>query len=102
MSEASESTRIWSIAISALILVITFTGAAVAQGSSLYIYPLKNQNQEKQDRDRYECHSWAVQQTRYDPSRAYPNNPTYLDPQPYRPSQPHMLKGAVEALPWML
>lgn len=38
--------------------------------------------------------SWAVQQTGYDPSRAYPNNPNYLDPQPYRPTQPHVLKGA--------
>jgi spermidine/putrescine-binding protein len=57
-----------------LLLLLVFAGNAAAQGSSLYVYPLKNQNQEKQDRDRYECHSWAVQQTGYDPSRAYPNN----------------------------
>lgn len=69
--------------------------AAAAQGApQLFIYPLKKQSSEQQDRDRYECHSWAVQQTGYDPSRAYPSNPAYLDPQPYRPSQPHVLKGA--------
>jgi len=65
-----------------------------AQTSSLYVYPLKNQSQERQNQDRYECHSWAVQQTGYDPSRAYPSNPNYLDPQPYRPSQAHVLRGA--------
>jgi hypothetical protein len=36
----------------------------------------------------------AVNQTGYDPSRAQPSNPAYLDPQPYQPSQPHVLKGA--------
>lgn len=77
-----------------LLLLITSAGTAAAQGSSLYVYPLKNQSNEQQDRDRYECHSWAVKQTRYDPSGAYPNNPNYLDPQPYRPSEPHVLKGA--------
>ena len=81
-----------SAAISATLVSAT---AGVAQSPpQLYIYPLRQQTSEQQDRDRYECHSWAVQQTGYDPSRAQPNNPTYLDPQPYRPSQPHVLRGA--------
>jgi hypothetical protein len=33
------------------------------------MYPAKGQSQEQQDRDRYECHSWAVRQTGFDPSR---------------------------------
>ena len=86
--------RLCSILFSALMLLLLIGQTARAQGSSLYIYPLKNQTNEQQDKDRYECHSWAAQQTGYDPSRAYPNNPNYLDPQPYRPSQPHVLKGA--------
>jgi hypothetical protein len=36
----------------------------------LYVYPTKGQSPEQQNRDRYECHSWAVQQTGYDPTRA--------------------------------
>lgn len=60
----------------------------------LYTYPLKNQSAEQQDRDRYECHSWAGKQTGYDPSRAYPNNPAYLDPQPYQPCQRNIVRGA--------
>ena len=78
-----------------VILSVMLSPAADAQGSpQLYIYPLKQQTSQQQDRDRYECHSWAVQQTGYDPSRANPNNPSYLDPQPYRPSQPHVARGA--------
>lgn len=80
-----------SYAISSVIL----PPVATAQGSpKLYIYPLKQQSSQQQDRDRYECHSWAVQQTGYDPSRANPDNPTYLDPQPYQPSQRHVARGA--------
>jgi len=67
---------------------------ADAQGGPLYVYPLKNQSTEQQDKDRYACHTWAVQQTGFDPSRAYPTNPNQLDPQPYRPSQPHVVRGA--------
>ena len=80
-------------ALSALLLGVLSTTAA-AQAPQLYIYPLKQRSSQQQDRDRYECHSWAVQETGYDPSRAYANNPNYLDPQPYRPSQPHVLRGA--------
>jgi len=62
--------------------------------SQTYIYPAKGQNQQQQDKDRYECHTWAVQQTGFDPSRSYPSNPDYYDPQPYNPSQPHVMRGA--------
>jgi hypothetical protein len=33
-----------------------------------YIYPGKGQSQEQQDRDKYECHNWAMQQTGFDPT----------------------------------
>lgn len=36
----------------------------------LYVYPSQGQSVEKQDRDRYECHRWAVSQTGFDPSEA--------------------------------
>jgi hypothetical protein len=32
-------------------------------------YPTQGQSAEQQDRDRYECYRWAVQQTGFDPSR---------------------------------
>ncbi len=38
-------------------------------GGRLFIYPRQGQSQEKQDSDRYECHSWAVSQTSFDPTK---------------------------------
>lgn len=82
------------LGISAMVFgALVFSKIVVAQ-NQLYVYPLKKQSTEQQDKDRYECHRWAVDQTGFDPSNAHPGNPSYLDPQPYRPSQPHVLKGA--------
>ena len=36
----------------------------------VFVYPANGQSAEQTDRDRYECHIWAVQQTGVDPSRA--------------------------------
>ena len=93
MPWSSKQERRCSFAFTILALSVILSGAAAAQ-SDIYVYPLKNQSSEQQDRDRYDCHRWAVQQTGFDPSKAYPSNPNSLDPQPYRPSQPHVLKGA--------
>lgn len=35
----------------------------------LYVYPAKGQTADQLEHDRYECHTWAVQQTGFDPSR---------------------------------
>ncbi|MFO1062094.1 MAG: YMGG-like glycine zipper-containing protein [Dongiaceae bacterium] len=50
-----------------LIVVLGFLSwPALAQ--QLIIYPAQGQTQAQQDRDRFECHSWAVQQSGFDPS----------------------------------
>jgi len=36
----------------------------------MFVYPAKGQSEEQLERDRYECHTWAVQQSGYDPSRS--------------------------------
>src|SRR5258708_26817970 len=36
----------------------------------VYVYPANGQSPDQTERDRYECHVWAVQQTGVDPSRA--------------------------------
>jgi hypothetical protein len=36
--------------------------------STVNVYPSNGQSAEQADRDRYECHEWAVQQTGFDPS----------------------------------
>lgn len=74
--------------------VLLMPATASAQSGQMFIYPKNDQSQAQRDKDRYECHRWAVQQTGFDPSVPYPSNPNALDPLPYRPSQPHVLKGA--------
>ena len=37
---------------------------------TLYFYQTKGQTPAQQDRDRYECYQWAVNQTGYDPGQA--------------------------------
>jgi len=35
----------------------------------IFVYPRQGQSEELQAKDRYECHSWAVSQTNYDPTQ---------------------------------
>lgn len=39
-----------------------------ATNTQVYAYPLQGQTPEQTDRDRYDCHEWAVKQTNFDPS----------------------------------
>lgn len=39
------------------------------QAPQLVVYPAHGQTQEQLERDRYECHVWAVQQSGFDPSQ---------------------------------
>ena len=41
--------------------------AAPVVAKQLYIYPSKGQSAEQQEQDRFQCHSWAVQETGFDP-----------------------------------
>jgi hypothetical protein len=45
---------------------------ALSGGSAadLYLYPRNGQSEAQQQNDRYECHSWAVGQTGFDPTRS--------------------------------
>jgi Glycine zipper len=74
-----------------LTLVLFFCPPIESAQTDMYIYPAKGQTQAQQDKDRYECHSWAVQQTGFDPSK--PQNTTSQASQRNQPSQPHILKG---------
>lgn len=42
------------------------------QMSRVYAAPARGQSEGRQDRDRYECHVWAVRQTGFDPSLPQP------------------------------
>jgi hypothetical protein len=58
--------------------VVNPPGGAAAQGtttapsstaSDLFIYPKNGQSEEQQAKDKYECHSWAVNQSGFDPTQ---------------------------------
>ncbi len=46
------------------------TESAPPQGDDIFVYPKTGQSESQQSDDRYECHSWAVQQSGFDPTRS--------------------------------
>ena len=91
LSESHRSSVKLALAIVAL-PVLLLTGSSHAQ--DIYAYPAKGQSQAQQDRDRYECHSWAVKQTGFDPSRAQASAPSPPPSNQPLPPQGHIVKGA--------
>jgi Glycine zipper len=81
-----------TLAIAAL-PVLLLTGSSRAQ--DIYAYPAKGQSQTQQDRDRYECHSWAAQQTGFDPSKSQaPASDAPAASNQRMPAQGHVVRGA--------
>jgi len=40
-----------------------------SSAEEIFVYPRKGQSEEQQAEDRYECHSWAVNQLNYSPTQ---------------------------------
>jgi hypothetical protein len=55
----------------ALVLLIAAVFAAGATAQT-YVYPAKGQSPDQQKKDEGECHTWAVQQSKYDPANPPP------------------------------
>lgn len=65
----------------ALLAVVTLAGCAAprsgpvggapeASSREMAVYPAQGQSARRADRDRYECHLWAVKQSGFDPARS--------------------------------
>lgn len=61
----------------------------------IFVYPSNGQSPQQTDRDRYECHVWAVQQTGVDPSRPGANPYERVVVQPANPPGSGTAVGAV-------
>ena len=61
----------------------------------VFVYPAHGQSPEQTERDRYECHIWAVQQTGVDPSRANASAYERVIVQPSTPPGANAVGGAV-------
>ncbi len=57
----------WILIVLQPLLLFALVGPAL--GQQLYICPSQGQNQEQLNQDRYQCPTWAVQQTGFDPTR---------------------------------
>jgi len=68
----------------------SFLGSQVSWAQDMFIYPTKGQSAEQQDRDKWECRSWATNQTKFDPYNL-PKAPT-RGPAP--PPQGGLVRGA--------
>ena len=74
--------------ISLLALAASVSATAFAQ--DLVVYPAKGQSDELQSKDRFECHTWAVKQTGFDPTTASVAAP----PPPEQTTEGGAVKGA--------
>src|SRR6201996_3142948 len=61
----------------------------------VFVYPSNGQSPEQTERDRYECHNWAVQQTGVDPSRADASAYERVIVQPSTPPGANAVGGAI-------
>jgi uncharacterized protein YcfJ len=61
----------------------------------VFVYPAQGQSADQTDRDRYECHVWAVQQTGVDPSRADASAYERVLVQPANPPGSGAVGGAI-------
>jgi hypothetical protein len=54
----------------AAMLVLALT-ADLAVAQNIIAYPARGQSQQQQERDRFDCYNWAVQQTGYNPQAQF-------------------------------
>ena len=64
-------------------LAVFVTAAVPAHAQEQYIYPAKGQSAQQQDKDKYECYSWAKGQSGFDPMAL----PTASSPAPAGPNR---------------
>jgi hypothetical protein len=65
--------------------------SATAFSQELVIYPANGQSQDQMEKDKFECYSWAKEQTGFDPMQA----PTATAPPPAQQAQHSTAGGAV-------
>jgi Glycine zipper len=76
-------------AAAALVVALAVPPAALAQ--QVFVYPDRGQSPQQQQQDRYQCHTWAVQQTGFDPTMTAAAAPP---PPPSNAPQGQVLQGA--------
>jgi hypothetical protein len=76
--------------------MIGVLAGAPALAQQNFVYPGKGQSPQQQQKDEFECHQWAVQQTGYDP--ANPRQQASAPPPPSGSAEPEAGSGAKGAV----
>jgi hypothetical protein len=76
--------------IAILVIAIFWSQTSLAEE---FLYPKKDQSVEQQDKDKYECHNWAIEQTGFDPMN--PPKAPDATPQTAAATPPSKKGGAV-------
>ena len=66
-----------------ILLVVTLVMASSVFANEFMIYPNQGQSHEQMEQDKFQCYSWAKQQTGFDPMAP----PTATEPPPPREAQ---------------
>ena len=72
--------------------VAALLASAPALPQQRFVYPAKGQSPQQQQKDEFECHQWAIQQTGYDP--ANPPRQQNGGPPPSGSAEPEAGSGA--------
>ena len=72
-----------------ILLASLVVAAPVVRAQDVYVYPTRGQSAQQQDKDRYDCHGWAVKQTGFDPSRPATASAAPMPPPPPPPDHSH-------------
>jgi hypothetical protein len=75
-------------------LVAVLAWAAGAEAQQVFVYPQRGQGPEQQQRDRFECHQWAVQQSGVDPAATQVAQASPSSAPPPAAGGPSALRGA--------
>jgi len=67
------------VSVSAVVGMALLVSSGAAQQAPV-IYPAKGQSADQQNKDKGECHVWAVQQSGFDPAQAQAPTPTQQGP----------------------
>jgi hypothetical protein len=76
-----------------LVGVIAVLAVAPALAQQKFIYPAKGQSPQQQQKDEYECYTWAAQQSGYDPTK--PSSQASAPSQPAGAAPGSGAKGAL-------
>jgi hypothetical protein len=84
----------WRLKIVGLVVGAASLMAVPCLAQGVIAYPARGQSQTQQDQDTYACHSWATQQSGYNPSQPPPQASPY-GPSPLRDAARGATIGAV-------